>query len=97
MKNADVKCKAILPKVNEVIEANALFEKLLFEDKICHKGQPALTQAVSNCEHRAIGSSGGYGYVSILEGADVSLVESVTLAHWLCASAKETKKQVIYY
>lgn len=97
MKNAGVKCKAILPKVAEVIEANALFEKLLFEGKIAHANQPSLAQAAANCEHRAIGTGGGYGYASILEGADVSLLESVTLAHWLCANAKPKRKQIISY
>lgn len=97
MKNASVKCKPILPKVSEVINANALFEKQLFGGKICHKDQPALTQAVSNCEHRAIGNGGGFGYSSILEGADVSLVEAVALAHWLCTNAKEKFKQRISY
>ena len=98
MKDAGVKCKAILPKVSDVIEANTLFEGQLFGGQICHSGQPALTQAVSNCEHRAIGSSGGYGYTSILEGADVSLVESISLAHWLCSSTKpEKKEQIIKY
>ncbi len=97
MKNAGVKCKAILPKVSEVIEANAVFEKNLFEGVITHSNQPALTQAVANCEHRAIGSGGGFGYTSILEGADISLLESVTLAHWLCQSVKEKKKQVVNY
>lgn len=97
MKKADVKCKVILPKVSEVIAANALFEQKLFEGQLCHMGQPALTQAASNSEHRAIGSSGGYGYTSILEGADISLLESVSLAVWLCANAKERKKQTINY
>lgn len=97
MKNADVKCKVILPKVSEVIAANALFEQKLFEGQLCHMGQPALTQAASNSEHRAIGSGGGYGYTSILEGADISLLESVSLAVWLCANAKERKKQIITY
>lgn len=97
MKNSGVKCRAVMPKVSEVIEANALFEKKLFEGQICHKGQPSLTQIVSNCEHRAIGSAGGYGYASILEGADVSLLEAVTLAHWICAGSKEKKKQIINY
>lgn len=98
MKDAGVKCKAILPKVSDVIEANTLFEAQLFGGQICHSGQPALTQAISNCEHRAIGSSGGFGYASILEGADVSLVESVSLAHWICSSTKpEEKEQIIVY
>lgn len=97
MKNAGVKCKAILPKVAEVISANALFEQNLFGGQICHKNQPALSQAAANCEHRAIGSGGGFGYTSILEGADVSLLEAVSLAHWLCVNAKERRKQVFQY
>jgi phage terminase large subunit-like protein len=98
MKDAGVKCKAVLPKVSEIIEANTLFEKKLFEGSICHSGQPSLTQAVSNSEHRAIGSSGGFGYVSLLEGAEITLLESVSLAHWLCSAAKEAKKpQIISY
>ena len=97
MKDAEVKCKPLLPKVSEVVAANALFEQKLFEDQLCHRGQPALAQAATNSEHRAIGSGGGYGYASILEGADISLLESVSLAVWLCANAKERKKQVITY
>lgn len=97
MKDASVRCKPLLPKVPEIIEANALFEQKLFAGEIRHKAQPALIQAVANCEHRNIGSNGGFGYTSILEGADISLLESLTLAHWLCANAKEKKKQVIHY
>lgn len=97
MKNAGVKCKALLPKLSEVIEANALFEKKLFEGSICHSGQPSLTQAVSNSEHRAIGSSGGYGYASLMEGIDITLLESTSLAHWICSTSKEVKKQHICY
>ena len=98
MKDAGVKCKAVLPKVGDIVVANALFEQKLFEGQICHMGQPSLTQAASNCEHRAIGNSGGYGYTSLLEGADVTLLESVSLAHWLCASEKPVRKeQIIIY
>lgn len=95
MKNADVRCKPILPKVADVIAANAQFETALFGGQICHMNQPALAQAAANCEHRAIGSGGGFGYASVLEGADISLLESVSLAHWLAANAKERKKQII--
>lgn len=97
MKDADVHCKVILPKVSEIIEANSLFEQNLFAGEICHAAQPSLVQAVTNCEHRAIGAGGGFGYTSILENADVSLLEAVTLAHWACANAKEKKKQIITY
>lgn len=97
MKNAQIKAKAVLPKVSEIVEAHALFEKQLFGGGICHMNQPALAQAASNCEHRAIGSAGGFGYTSVLEGADITLLETVSLAHWLCATAKERKKQKISY
>lgn len=97
MKEAGIKHKPILPKVSEVVEANALFEKNFFAGIITHADQPALEQIVSNCEHRAIGNGGGFGYNSILEGADVSLLEAITLAHWACATAKEKKVQKISY
>lgn len=97
MKNAGIKKKPILPKVAEVIEAYALFEQNLFAGSICHADQPSLEQVVANSEHRAIGGSGGFGYNSILQGADVSLLDSVVLAHWLCATTKEKKKQQITY
>ena len=97
IKNAEIKCKVILPKVAEVEAANALFEQQLFAGTICHMNQPALKQAAENCEHRAIGTGGGFGYTSILEGADITLLEAVSLAHWLAANAKERKKQIISF
>jgi phage terminase large subunit-like protein len=95
MADAGVKCKAVLPTVKEIIAANALFETNLFGDQIRHAAQPSLTQVASNCEHRSIGTSGGFGYTSILDGADVSLLEAIALAHWGCASVKPRKKQVM--
>lgn len=86
----------IFPKVPDITTANALFEQELFGGTICHAGQPSLTQIAANCEHRAIGTSGGFGYKSLLEGADVSILEAVSLAHWLCATAKEDEPQMIY-
>ena len=98
MAEASVKLKAVLPKVAEIIAANSLFETNLFEGQICHAAQPSLVQAVSNCEHRNIGSGGGYGYASLVETVDATLVEAVALAHWACATAKEKKKkQIIGY
>ena len=97
MKDAGVKCKAVLPKVADVVAAHALFEQQLFGGQIRHMDQPALAQAATNCEHRAIGSGGGFGYTSVLEGADISLLEAVSLVHWLCANAKERKPQRVSY
>lgn len=93
-----VKLKApIVPKVPEIITAGSMFEQAVFGGTICHNDQPSLTQAISNCEHRAIGSNGGFGYKSIKDGIDIGLVDSVVLAHWACATTKEKKVQHISY
>jgi len=87
----------VLPTVREIITANALFESAVYASSICHGDQPSLTQIVSNCDKRPIGSSGGFGYKAIIEGADITLMDSAILAHWLCSTAKEKRKQRISY
>ena len=96
-------CKAahikapIVPNVGEVIKANAVFEQALASATLVHMQQSAVTQIVSNCEKRAIGANGGFGYQSILDGADVSILDSMILAHWICSEAKEVKRNRIMY
>lgn len=85
--------KPVLPTVKEIIVANSAFEQGLSKQEICHAGQPALAQAVSNCEKRAIGTNGGFGYRSIKDGVEIALLDSVILAYWACSKSKETKKQ----
>jgi hypothetical protein len=87
----------ILPTVREVIVANSLFELSLFDESICHNNQASLAQSVANCEHRAIGSSGGFGYRSIKDQVDVTLVESATLAFWVCHEDKARRKQKVTF
>ena len=96
MKQAGLK-KPILPTVKEIIVANSMFEQALFQQTIAHKSQPSLFQVVTNCEKRNIGTNGGFGYRSQIEENDISLLESVILAHWACVEAKEPKKQKIRY
>lgn len=97
IKAAKISIKRILPTVGQVVAANAQFEVDLSNGKILHADQPALTQIATNCEHRAIGSGGGFGYRSLIEGADVTLLETITLAYWACANAKEKRKPRIGY
>lgn len=90
--------KPILPTVKEIIAANAAFEQGLFQRNIQHMGQPSLVNVVGNCEKRAIGTNGGFGYRSIKEGAEIALLDSVILAYWICAETKpKRKKQRISY
>ncbi|MDD3185919.1 MAG: terminase large subunit [Anaerostipes sp.] len=86
-----------LPTVKEVIVANTMFEESIFKQNLVHMGQPSLTQTISNCEKRAIGSNGGFGYKSLRDDIDISLLDSMIFAHWLCAESKERKKQKINY
>lgn len=86
-----------LPKVKEIIEANAVFEQGVFNKTLCHNNQPSLTDAVTNVEKRAIGSNGGFGYKCIKKDLESALVDSMIYAYWLCATTKERKKQKARY
>ena len=79
--------------VKEVIQAANDFETAIANKTICHNGQPALRQSVTNCQHRAIGSGGGYGYKTLDDDIEVALMESAVLAIYACANAKEAKRQ----
>lgn len=81
----------------QIVKANAMFEQALSQASISHMQQSAVTQIVTNCEKRAIGSKGGFGYQSLLDGADVSILDSIILAHWICSDTKVKQKQKIVY
>lgn len=94
MKRRKLKAPKI-PTVKDIIVANSNF--MLELPNLCHMGQPSLTQIISNCEKRAIGSNGGYGFKSILDGAAIELMDSVILAHWMCTLKKERRQQKVGY
>lgn len=87
----------VLPTVKEVIFANTAFEAALYSGTICHMNQPSVVQAVSNCEKRAIGSNGGFGYKPIKEGVEIAILDSIILAHWACSKSRERRKQKVNY
>lgn len=92
MRKAGLK-RPILPKVAEVISANAKFEQAVFSQELRHAAQPSMEQVVSNCEKRQIGSQGGFGYKSIREGIDIALLDSMIYAYWICKETKEEKRK----
>ena len=59
--------------------------------------QPGVTNIITNCEKRLIGSSGGFGYKSIKIGADIAIMDSIILAGWGIEEFKEKKKQRVSY
>lgn len=87
----------ILPTVKEIIVANSLWEQGVYQQSICHNDQPSLTQVVTNCNKRNIGSNGGFGYASQFDDMDIGLMDSALLAHWACNEFKPKKKQKIRY
>lgn len=98
MKQEGFKLRPILPAVREVVLANSMFEQDLYAKHIVHSGQDSLTQIVTNCEKRPIGSNGGFGYKSLVESFDIAIMDSMILAYWLCATSKEdAPKQAISY
>ena len=97
-------CKSLKLKKPEVItvqqfiKANSLFDMAMEQGTFLHMQQSAVTQVVSNTERRKIGANGGLGYRSMIDGADISLLDSMIIAHWLCVETKaEKKKQHIDY
>jgi len=84
-------------KVKEVVQASSDFETAITKKTICHCGQPGLRQSVTNCQHRAIGSGGGYGYKTLDDDIEVALIESCVLATHACSTYKEVKKQRVSY
>lgn len=97
MKDCRIKLKPIFPTVGEIKICNSMFEKAVFDKTICHNGQPSLTEVVSNCDHRGIGSNGGFGYKAIRPDDEIALLDSVVLAHWIATQIKEKKKQRVTY
>ena len=84
--------------VSQVIKANSVFDMAMEQGSFQHMHQSAVTQVVTNCERRKIGANGGLGYQSSLEGADIALLDSMILAHWICTETKtEKKKQSFSY
>lgn len=87
----------VLMTTKEVCMANGKFEQALYKKAITHMNQPALTQSISNCEKRMIGSAGGFGYKSLKEPIEIGLMESVIIAYWACSESKIKAKQRVSY
>lgn len=97
LKDHRIKPSPILPTVREIISANASFEQGIYQRTICHMDQPSLSQVIANCEKRAIGSNGGFGYKALREDLEISLMDSAILAYWQAVNAKDPARQTISY
>lgn len=92
MKEHGIKKEPVLPKVGEIIAANAMFEQAVYSKNIVHMGQDGLKNIVTNCSKRLIGSQGGFGYKSLVDSYDIAVMDSMILAFWICSITKEARK-----
>lgn len=90
--------RPIMPTVRDVINVYSRWEQGIADGTIQHMEQSAATQVITNCDKRAIGSKGGFGYASQLDGADISILDAMALAHWQCVECKteEIKQRISY-
>lgn len=91
------KNKLCIPTTTEFVNANAKFEANLYAKRLYHMEQPAVKHIVTNCDKRAIGTSGGFGYKSIKIGADIAILDSIILATWAVEEFEQKKRQRISY
>lgn len=89
--------KAMIPSYGEMIIACSGFRQAIDTETVIHCNQPSVTQAISNCEKRLIGQNGGFGFRSLREEIDVSIVESLAIAQWACTQLKDKRRQRIGY
>ena len=85
-----------IPAVKEVIEANQSFENAIYKKELQHMAQPSLTNVVTNCERRAIGTGGGFGWRPINDQADISLMEAAALAHHAAKTMRTVRQTVSF-
>ncbi len=97
MKDEKIRKRLLRVSTGEVITAHTLFEQAITEEKLCHMNQPSLRYCATNCEHREIGTKGGWGYRALREDTDIAILESAVLAFWQCHESKEKKKQRVNY
>ena len=96
LKESKIK-KPVIANVQQVIKANSTFDMAMEKGTFQHMHQSSVTQVVTNCTRRKIGTAGGLGYASLMDGADIVLLDSMILAHWICSETKAKKTQKVSY
>ncbi len=77
-----------------VADACAMFVDAVREGQVTHFGQTALTESVTGCCKRLIGSAGGYGFGAGATGADPTAAEAAALAYWACMTTKRDASRI---
>lgn len=71
-----------VPSTADVVEAHAAFFDAVQEKKLSHGGGVGLSEQVGVATTRRIGRDGGWGWQSLTDTGNVTLLDAATLAFW---------------
>ena len=83
------KLQILAPTTDQAVTAHSMLDRAVTQGEVTHSGQPELDGQAESAIRRKIGSSGGFGWDTEVEGETVALLDAVTLAHY---AAKTTKR-----
>lgn len=83
--------RVVVLNSEQAIAAHAAILESVTEGTLSHNSDPAIEASVKSAGRRPIGVSGGWGFQSI-DGGDVTLLESATIAHYGALTAKVSKR-----
>ena len=83
------KLQILAPTTDQAVTAHSMLDRAVTQGEVTHSGQPELDGQAEVAIRRKIGSSGGFGWDTEVEGETVALLDAVTLAHY---AAKTTKR-----
>lgn len=79
----------VTPTTDQVITAHGLLDRGVTQGATTHSGQQELNDQATSAVRRKIGTGGGFGWESPIEGETVALLDAVTMAHY---GARTTKR-----
>ena len=82
--------RIIRPTIDQVISAHAGLVQAVVDGELSHIDDEVLTASIASAGRRAIGKAGGWGFAPIDDG-DVTLAESIVLAHFGAMSARPVR------
>lgn len=77
----------IIPTLEQVVTAHAMFKQATIDGSVSHVGQETLDGQVRDATRRKIGQTGSFGWQAPKDGS-VCMLDSVTLAHWGAATTR---------
>ena len=83
------KAQILAPSVEQAVTAHSMLDRAVTQGELTHSGQSDLDAQAESAIRRKIGTAGGFGWDTEVEGETVALLDAVTLAHY---AAKTTKR-----